>query len=456
MALPPGPAMPAALQLLHWLVRPYPFLDACARRFGDTFTVRMAGLGTFVMVAAPEDIRAVFTAGPEVFDAGAANAVLAPVVGPESVLILDGAAHLEQRRLLLPPFQGERMHAYAGAMRDRALRALAHWPVGRAFALHPHMQAITLDVILETVFGLGEGAKKERLAAALRRLLGRVGGPLALLVPAVASLFGGLEPRAAALRGEVDALLAEEIASRRAALAGGAARGDDVLSLLIGARHADGAPMSDVELRDELVTLLIAGHETTATALAWAFQMILARPEVRTRIEHEIAAATDGGVAPLDEAALARLDYLDAVIKESLRLRPIVPIVVRLARAPFAVGGGTVPPGVRVAPCVYLAQRRAASWRSPRRFLPERFLGARVDPYAWLPFGGGVRRCIGQWFALFEMKVVIATVLSGARLRLARGGEPRVRRRGITLAPAGGTRIVLEERIAPVVAVSAR
>jgi cytochrome P450 len=244
--------------------------------------------------------------------------------------------------------------------------------------------------------------------------------------------------------GETDALLMAEIAARRDA-PDAAARGD-ILSLLLQARHEDGAPMTDAELRDELITLLVAGHETTATALAWAFQLILERDDVRARLEAELEEAAAQGGGRIDPARLAGLEYLDAVVKETLRLRPILPIVVRLAKAPVTVGGWTIPAGVRLAPCIYLAHRRPESYPEPDRFRPERFLGAKVDPYTWLPFGGGIRRCIGIHFALFEMKVVLATVFSSARLRLAPGPAPTIRRRGITLAPSNGTRVVLESR----------
>ncbi|HVY60627.1 MAG TPA: cytochrome P450 [Planctomycetota bacterium] len=387
MTLPAGPRRPSALQLLEWVRRPFALMDECAARFGDAFTLRFAGIGTLVFFSSPDDLRAIFTGDADVLHAGEANALLSGVLGPSSVLTLDGAEHLRQRKLLLPPFQGERMQAYAAAMRDATLRSIAAWPAGEPFALQPLMQAITLDVIVRTVFGVTEGAAKSRLVAALERLLRTIGAPYALLIPPTLSIFG---ERAAAwaqrrITAEVDRELYAEIAARRAA-ADGAGR-DDILSLL------------------------------------------LEHPDALARVEAEVA---EGGH-----------DQLDAAIKESMRLRPIVPIVVRTTKAPVMIGGREIPAGVKVAPCIYLAQRRPELYPEPHLFRPERFLGGKPDPYRWLPFGGGIRRCIGIHFALLEMRIVIATVLERTRLRLASSEPVRFSRRGITIAPADGTRVVL-------------
>ena len=444
LTLPPGPRSPAAVQLSHWLRRPFAFMDACAARFGDTFTVRFAGFGTLVFFSNPEDLRAIFTGDPDLLHSGEANSALSDILGRHSVLTLDGAEHLRQRKLLLPPFQGERMQAYAAVMRDATLRAIDAWPVGEPFALHPFMQSITLEVILKAVFGVDEGAGKSRLTAALARLLATIGSPYSLLIPAVLSAFGRTARDWATrkLTRETDEALYAEIAARRAA-SGGPER-HDILSMLLRARHEDGQPMSDHELRDELMTLLVAGHETTATALAWTFQLVLAHPEVRAKIEAELEAA--GVAPPIDAARLAHLDGLDAAVKESLRLRPILPIVVRLTKGPVTINGRTFPAGVRLAPCIYLTQRRPELYPDPEVFRPERFAGKKPDPYGWIPFGGGIRRCIGISFALLEMRVVVASVLASVRLRLAPGPGPVVRRRGITLAPSTGTLVVNEGR----------
>jgi len=422
------------VQTARWIASPLTLLDDCQRRYGDLFTLRLIGIGEVVFVSAPSAIKTIFLGDPEVLHAGAGNALLRPVLGSSSVLLLDGSAHLRQRRLLLPPFHGERMQAYAEVMQKVTRTQMARWPVGHPFALAPETRAITLEVILRTVFGIEEAAQLGHLSQLLARLLDLLSQPVTL-VPALLGwdLFRHL-PRAPAsrIKREVDRLLYTEIARRRSA-----PRGTDVLSMLLDARDEDGKALSDQELRDELMTLLTAGHETTATALAWTFERILHERAVRVRVEEELSAQPDGG------------DYLDAVIKESLRVRPIIPIVARQLKRDLVLDRFTLPEGVRVAPCIYLTHKRADVYPEPERFRPERFLGKKPDPYAWLPFGGGIRRCLGMAFALFEMKLVLSTVLSHAELRLPAGAPARMVRRGITLSPSGGTRVILVKRRDP-------
>ncbi|HEY8145870.1 MAG TPA: cytochrome P450 [Kofleriaceae bacterium] len=429
--LPPGPRQPGVVQLVEFARRPLEWLEACERRYGDPFTARLPGHGTFVFAAAPGLIKQILTGDDEVLHAGKANAMLEPLVGRHSVLLLDGAPHLRQRRLLSPPLRGERMQAYAGLIAEIAAAEVARMPRAGAFSLHGHMQAIALDVILRAVFGVEEGAHM----SALRRLILEVLEPPPALLTFVPpkyldipfSPFRTFLRRRAALA----SALREVMAVRRAAGGGGA----DILSLLLAARDVDGRPMSDEELVDELVTMLAAGHETTATALSWTFACVLEHPAVETRLRDEIAGAA------ANPAALAALPWLDAVVKETLRLRPIVPDVVRKLQAPMRFAGFDLPAGVSLAPCIHLAHRRADVYPEPERFRPERFLDLRPDPYAWLPFGGGIRRCLGMAFALYEMKIVIGVVLARLRLRLDRPGTVRVIRRSVTLAPRGGTRV---------------
>lgn len=442
--LPPGPRMPAALQTGYWIKRPLPFLDDAAKRFGDVFTVRLLGLGPMVMIAAPDAIKTVFTGSSDVLLAGEGNAPLAPFVGHNSLLILDREPHLRQRRLLLPPFHGERMQGYGRVMRDLTDEALDAWPLGTPFAVQRSMQNITLEVILRTVFGLEEGARKQRLSSSLSKLLDVLMAP----VPMFFGLVGlNLFERApwlsiSKMKADMDAQIFEEIArARRDPKLG---ERTDILAMMLNARDEDGRAMSDIELRDELVTLLVAGHETTATSLSWAFERIATHPEVLAKIEEELASVV--GSEQLEPEHLPKLEYLDAVVKESLRTRPILPIVVRRLDKPFRVGGYELPAGIRVAPCIWLAQRREESFPEAERFMPERFVGKKTDPYAWLPFGGGVRRCIGMAFALYEMKTVLATVLLRARYQLAEGRPLDIVRRSLTLAPEGGTEIVLLEK----------
>ena len=439
MELPPGPREPSLVQLMQFTFRPLPWLDGCARRHGDPFTAHFFGLGTFVLIAAPELIKQVFTGDPEVLHAGKANRIVEPVVGPSSVLLLDGAPHLRQRRLLLPPLRGERMFAYADLMAEITAAEIRRMPRHRPFALHESMQAITLEVALRAVFGLHQGARMDELRDLLVELLQP---PPALMVfLPIQYLDFPLSPYRTFLRrrAEVDRVLRGVI---RARMASPEPDGTDILSLLIASRDEQGRPMTEDELRDELITMLVAGHETTATSLSWAFACLLEHPDVAARLTAELDGARTGDAVDVD--AFANLAYLDAVIKETLRLRPVIPDVVRQTQAPFQLAGYTIPAGVHLTPCIHLAHRRPETYPEPERFRPERFLDVRIDPYAWLPFGGGIRRCLGQAFALYEMKIVLGVIWSRLRMRLASPGPVRVTRRTITIAPAHGTRVIVE------------
>jgi cytochrome P450 len=332
------------------------------------------------------------------------------------------------------------MLAYGETMREITERVIERWPIGRPFPIRPEMQAITLDVILRTVFGL-EGEDTRALRENLSRLTALATNPLWLWPPLQVNL-GRLSPwaRFLRLRDETDGLLFAEIARRRAR---GAAPRADVLSLLIAARGEDGRPMSDRELRDEMMTLLLAGHETTATALAWAVRHILANPGVLGALREELREAD-----ALTPEGVGRLPYLDATVKETLRLNPIISEVGRRLARPMRIGGRELPAGVGAAACIYLVHRRPDLWPEPERFDPTRFVGARPSPYEFLPFGGGVRRCLGMAFALYEMKIVLAQVLSRFTLRLAPGYRAKVVRRSITLAPSAGMPVVVEARAA--------
>lgn len=441
MTLPPGPSLPAALQLGAFLLRLGPFLESCQRRYGDLFTLTFPGLGHHVIASSPEAIRQCFTGPAEVLYAGRSNAFLTPVLGPSSVLILDREPHLRQRRLLLPPFHGERMGTYVERMREATERMLAQWPVGEPFAVQPHMQALTLEVILHTVFGVVEPGRRRELAWLLERLQAYAGVAHQLFLPVLQRDLGPLSPWGRFLRHRerVDRELLAEVARRRTE-----PPREDVLSLLLEARDEQGQPMTDGELRDELVTLLVAGYDTTASALAWGLECLLSAPQVQARLEAELREVV--GTGPLRAEHLPRLEYLDAVVKEVLRLCSIVPLVSRKLRAPFEVGGYTLPAGVLVMPCPYLLHRRPELYPQPHTFRPERFVGVRPGPYEWAPFGGGTRRCIGMAFALQELKVVLATLLLRLRLRLAGPAPSRAVRRGVLLEPHGGVRLVAAVR----------
>ncbi len=435
----PGPRAPAAAQTLQWLHWPTQMLERARARHGETFRLDIAP-EPIVLLCGREDIRRVMAAGPDQVSAGEANLEVTRVtVGTRSTIGLDGHPHARRRKQLRPGLNGAQLRGYGTIMEEITREVVSAFPRDRTFALHPAMQEITLRVIARTVFGTAAGHESRELTRRLGRFL-RLGElPLALLVVLHLSTHPEAERRAIfrallASRERAREIVAEQIARRRAA--GGA--DDDVLSLLLRARDEAGQPLSDDELQDELMTLLVAGHETTATALCWCFELILSHPRVRARLGEELDAA--GGVDASPEVIQA-LPYLDATLKEVLRLRPVLAFVRRRLRQPFTLGGYALPNGTTVAPCIYLAQRDPRVYPDPERFEPERFLGAKADPCAWLPFGGGARRCVGIGFAQYEMKIVLARVLASQRLTLAARRPARTVHRAITFFPEGGTRV---------------
>jgi cytochrome P450 len=379
------------------------------------------------VLAHPDAVREVFTGPPDKLLAGEGNEVLRPVLGPRSVLLLDGPDHLRERRLLLPPFHGERMQRYGELMREVAEREVASWPTGTPFRLAPRMQAVTLEIILRAVFGMEAGPSKDALRAALEDLLAFMVRPASFA--AIVLLGAGRAARLRPFRRVIDAVdrLVRAEVTRRRGVHDLEARGD-ILSLLLQARDERGDPLTDAELRDELVTLLVAGHETTATALSWAVERGLRTPGVMERLREELAAG---------ETA-----YLQAVCHETLRLRPVLPVVLRRLTEPMRLGGHLLPAGVKAAPCISLVHRRPDLYPSPHEFRPERFIGVKPGTYTWIPFGGGVRRCLGAAFALFEMQAVLTAVATRASLRPAAPASERTARRSITFAPAEGARVV--------------
>jgi cytochrome P450 family 135 len=434
--LPPGPPLPSAVQTVRWVVRPTAFMEQCRRRYGDCFTLRIASEGSWVVISDPESIKRVFTGNPEHLRAGEANVILRPVVGSESVLLLDGPSHLRQRKLLLPPFHGERMQRYGEVMREVTEREVATWPAGEPFAVWPRMQAITLEVIVRAVFGVDDPERVERVAGSIRPMLEFTSNKLDFFIAAMvgpdrlASLGWTGFPQAI---GRVHAAIDEEIALRRADP--DLAERDDILSMLLQARDEDGAPMTDQELRDELMTLLVAGHETTATSLAWTLERVVRHPQVLARLEDEADSDDDDAY-----------DYADAVAHEALRLRPVLPLVVRKLTEPLEIHGYELPVGTTVAPCIYLVHRRPDVYPDPHAFRPERFLENPAGTYTWIPFGGGVRRCIGASFALFEMRTVLQTVVARLHLEAAEPAAERISRRAITLSPSRSARLVARPR----------
>jgi cytochrome P450 len=440
MALPPGPSQLSALQLWRWLWEPLPFLEDCRARYGEVFLMQLAGLPPMVIVSNPELIREVFAATDDDMRAGDLARPLSPFLGERSVLVLNGAEHMRMRKLLMPPFHGERMQAYGADMVEATHRAIDEWPVGEAFPVHRSMQRITLEVILRTVFGVDGD---DGMGAALEEVM-ELGTWPPLLIPQVQrdlgpwSPWGRFQRKAAA----ADERLLTHIRRRRAL---GTEGRTDILSLLVDARDEDGNGLDEVDLRDQLVTLLVAGHETTATSLAWTLHLLLGDARVRAKLLAEVldAARADGGLTP---ERIAKMEYLDAVIREAMRLRPVIPLVGRVLQRTTTVAGYELPAGFAVAPSVYLTQRNAAVWGDAEAFRPERFVGKKTSPQEWFPFGGGIRRCIGMAFALYEMKMVLATVLARVDLRAAPGRPVVPERRAITLAPSRGMPVVVSSR----------
>ena len=415
------------VQTLRWLLRPISFLESCRRRFGDTFSVRFLGFRTpMVMLSDAEAIRALY-GNPEHGLPPGRTLALQPILGSRSLLLLEGREHLARRRLMLPPFHGARMRAYEDTVREVVARDVARWPRGEPFAVHPHMQRVTLEVILRAVFGVTEPARRTALAARLERLLAETASAGLQFGVLLSRRFGAPDPltRLQSQRRAIDAMLDAEIARRREE------PGEDILSLLVAARFEDGEPMDDAEIRDQLMTLLLAGHETTATGLAWTLDLLTRHPQVMARL----VAAVDAG----EEA------YVRAVVSEALRLRPVVPLAGRRLAVDLEAGGLHLPAGTDVTPAIWLSHTRAQDFPDPYAFRPERFLDRTPGTYTWIPFGGGVRRCIGAPFAELEMRIVLAEILRRFDLRPA-GRPERVARRNVTFSPRHGTRVIATPR----------
>jgi cytochrome P450 family 135 len=418
-ALPPGPRMPGTLQAVAWARRPLPFLERCQKHFGDIFTIRVKHAGTWVILADPEDVKKVFTADHAVLGVGLANSILGPLLGPRSVMLLEEPEHVKRRKLMLPPFHGERMKGYSEMMAEVTRREVATWPVGEPFELWPRMQEITLEAIMRVVFGPAETDRLRRLRYLLRRLTNWMNDPrrLNLLAAAGPGRFAGNSDYRG-MMGPVEDAVLEQVRLRQRDPEH--TDGMDIASMLGEARYEDGSPMTEQDLRDELVTLLTDGP--TSSLLSWAFERILRHPEQYARLRTEIDAGEDDA-------------YLDAIVKETMRLCPAAPIVVRKLLAPMELGGYAIPAGTTVAPCVHLVHRREDVYPQPLAFRPERFLERPAGTYTWIPFGGGVRRCLAASYAQLLMKQVIGTVVGEVDLRPVERASERARKSAIAFVP---------------------
>jgi len=425
--------------MVGFWTRPLGFLERCRARYGPRFTLRLPLAPPFVMLTDPAEIKQVFTAPPDVLQPGSGARVLEPVVGRNSVILLDGDAHMQQRKLMLPAFHGERVERLTALIDAVTEREVAAWPTDQPVRLHEQFQRLTLEVILRAVFGLQPGSRMDALRDRLGAMLRFGDKPISLLPPpnpdgAVAKALERVGPFAefARLQRDADALIFAQIDERRAA----GQDHEDVLAILLAARHEDGQPMSDQELRDELMTLLVAGHETTASTLAWGFDQLARDPRVVQRLREDE-----------DDA------YLTATIQETLRHRPVIPNVApRLVAKPIEVGGWSYPEGVCLVPNAYLVHHDPAIYPNPYAFRPERFLDAPPGTYTWIPFGGGRRRCLGASFAMLEMKAVVREVVAQRDLEPVDHRLALPRRRNITVTPDNGATLRVPARVAPVAA----
>jgi cytochrome P450 len=413
--LPPGPKMPRALQAVGWTQRPLPWLERCQERYGDTFTLRILHWGDWVLLCDPDDVKKVFTAGNAV-GVDVANPMLGPVLGPRSVMLLEEPEHMTRRKLMLPAFHGKSIESDGEMMAEVARREISRWPVGEPFPLWPRMQEITQEVVMRAVFGPDAEERLGRLRELLRKLTVWMNEPRNLTL--LASLGPEWIVRSRQFRRAMEPVedaVMEEVRRRRAE---GEMR-EDVVSMLVQARYEDGSPMSEQDLRDELLTLLTDGP--TSTSLAWTFERLLRNPD-KLELAREDVREGDG-------------TYLDAVIKETLRLCPPVPVVVRHLLEPMQLGGYELPAGTTVAPCIHVIHRSERYYPQAKRFLPERFVGKQPGTYTWIPFGGGTRRCLAASYAELEMKRVLRTVFNEVDLRPVETRSERMRKSAISFAP---------------------
>jgi cytochrome P450 family 110 len=458
MALPDGPKAPSVWQMLQWVTKPFSFMRACSQQYGDCFTVRLSQrFGPIVFFSHPEALQVILTNDDaKLFEApGGLNAILEPITGTESVFGLSGERHRRARQLLMPSFHGERMRSYAELIRNIADQVMSEYELGQPFSARKPMQTISLRVILRAVFGLNEGTRYQQMEKVLGTMLDGLSNPLSasvLFFPALRQDFGPLSPWGDFVRNrrQIDQLIYDEIADRRK-------RPDpsknDILTLLLSARDEAGEALTDIELRDELMTLLIAGHETTATALAWALYWIHKLPLVRKRLLQELQ-SLDSNVDP---NVLFRLPYLNAVCSETLRIYPVALLTFpRVTKSRVELMGAVLEPGSTVAGCIYLAHRRKAVYSDPEQFRPDRFLGQHYSAFEFLPFGGGIRRCLGMAFAQFEMKLVLSTILVRLELALVDRRSVRHIRRGLTSGPSPFRMVVKERRSAELLPVGDR
>jgi cytochrome P450 len=451
MHFPPGPRAPSFVQFWQWTYRPVEFMDTCALRFGDWFTVRLPGNRKFVFTSDPSAIKDVFSANPDHLSAAEFNNILKPLVGEKSLIVIDGADHSRMRTHAAQPFYSERMHSYGVVMQGMTNRAIQRWVAGPPFALHQEMQHLTLDIMMNAMFGSNAETRLAILREKLIEILLLTSSPARLFIlgnngdlplPKIQRALGGFSPWGKVLKllDHVDRILYDEIQARQQK----PAEYTDILSMLMRSHEGREKSFDKKEIRDQIMTLLIAGHEITAGALAWIFCRLISHPDVMESLLGEVKAKS--GCDGVDLRQIEHLPYLEAVIYETLRLNPVIPVVGRYLKKPMRLGGYDLPAGAFIVPCIYLIHRREDLWPDPKRFNPVRFIGRRWSPWEFFPFGGGADRCLGAAFAIYEMKIIIAQILHCVTLDGAPGYAVKAVRHGITLVPSEGMPVIVKKR----------
>lgn len=442
MTIPQSPKSPAFIQLIRWIFTPMSYMEECYKRYGDIFRLQLSR--DILIVSNPQAIGQILTGDTKDFEApGDLNTLFEHSLGKKSLIMLSGASHQRQRQLMMPSFHGERMRNYGDTIANITKQVMSQWEIGKPFCVRSSTQTITMRTIVEAVFGVYESDRAQKLEQLFSEMLERTSSPLRVMMlyfPALRNIFGSLNPwqQFLRIRHEIDEILYQEIRECRE---NPDPSRTDVLSLLVAARDEAGQPMTDEELRDELMTLLFAGHETTATALAWALYGIHKTPTVREKLVEELDSLGDNP----DPTTIFKLPYLNAVCCEALRIYPVAMLTFpRRAKVPLSLAGYDIQPGTILMGSIYLTHRREDIYPEPEKFKPERFLEKQFSPYEFLPFGGGARRCIGFAFAQFEMKIVLAEILSRLELELIDNGEVRAKRRGLVSAPNRSIQMVVK------------
>ena len=432
--LPPGPHAPGWVQTSQWMFKPIEFMERCRKRYGPIFTIRLGPAQSVVMVGTPELAKEVLTGNPAVLRAGDTNGIFRPVVGSNSILLLDGDAHMRQRKIMLPGFGASHATEFVDQVREITEKRISGWKAGQKLLLHEEMEAISFASIMRVVFGEHSDDSHADLRELIPEMMDRCDSPFTLMPWFRRDLVGTPYSRLMKVLDKIDAILFEIIDERRADPM--TQFRDDTVSLLLRAMHEDESSLTDQEVRDEVLTMIMAGYETTTSGGAWALERLLRSPDKLERLVAEIEQGEDDA-------------YLDAVVKETLRARPVVPVVARHLTEAIELGGYVIPAGSTLMASIYLVHNDAETYPEPDRFEPERFLDGTPEGAAWIPFGGGVRRCIGARFAELEMKVVLTQVLSTARLRPRGRSAEGLKRKRFTFAPDAGAAAVVEELVQP-------